>query len=132
MEVEDVAPEASGGACECERGYFGVGCERTARVVSSKTTTISSAAAAAGTTTTLSVGAGQALSFPAAAIPASMLPLDVSFDLIDEVSLPPDMLPSRTDPFVPAGSFADFRPDGHQFAAAVEVTLSFHTPASGS
>ncbi len=61
-----------------------------------------------------------------------MLPLDVSFDLIDEVSLPPDMLPSKTDPFIPAGSFADFRPDGLQFAAAVEVTLSFHTPESGS
>ena len=42
----------------------------------------------------MSLGGGEGLTIGAGAIAASMLPIDISADLIDELTLPPDMLPS--------------------------------------
>ena len=40
--------------------------------------------------------------------------------------------PARTDSVAPAGSFADFRPDGLRFATPVDVALAYHSQPSGS
>ena len=131
IDVVDVPHDETGGECDCQRGYFGLACQKTASVRGSETVAIT-AAAPGSKPVEVSLGGGEGLSIPPGSISAHLLPLDVSADLLDELSLPPDMLPSSTDTFAPAGSFADFRPDGLQLAAPIDVALGYHTAQSGS
>jgi hypothetical protein len=49
----------------------------------------------------------------------------VSADLIDELSLPPDMLPSSTDMFAPAGSFVVSLSLSLSLSLSVSLSFSF-------
>lgn len=110
VNVIDVPPDETGGRCLCQRSFYGLACQKTALVRNSQTVEIS--AANADEEIIVGLGGGEGLTIAGGSIDPASLPIQLSADILDELSLPPDMLPSSADNFVPAGSFADFRPDG--------------------
>ena len=127
VNVIDVEPDETGGRCGCERGFYGIACQKTAAVRTSQTVEITAADAASEIR--VSLGGGEGLTMAGGSIDPAALPIKLSADILDELSLPPDMLPSSGDSFVPAGSFADFRPDGLKVTPPTRCQFSDRMPA---